>query len=485
MQRYLWFYSFFLLVLVFTFPGLAYSQTLEERVDKLEKKVKKNKSSLSKKIDKIIDRMSVQGFMTTGLATHSGSGVYDDTEINDELCFHCDSLIGLQFDFAMGDNYGVTTQMLAKGGADRFGLGMEWTYLYYKPSHNLTLRTGRMRTPFYANSEFLDVGFAYPWARLPKEIYNIPLSTFEGVDVNYRTNLGVIDLELQSYTGSAVERTSVFDYGVDKLLGLVAKGSYESLSLRLGYHMAGIDFDLIGESDNLASSLSSIGVQNLEAEDAEVVFTNAALTYDNGSLYAQLEYANLDLNGFLTQSTESYTGIIGYKVSQWMPYLYYTHTESNNVEDYESNIAVVDGAASSLESAIALLNTYDPSDPVSVATVQAVLTSLAATDPTLSELASDLSGGGNEFAVAQVAAGLQSQVNGLRAASAGLFSSNIIQQSSVGIGVKYNLSSKTAITLEAQNFSDFGDDLSSKGFFENYSDRGDVTMYSIVFNAVF
>ncbi len=463
------------------------AQTVEERLDRIEKKMKRDKSSLSEKIDGLAEQFTINGFLTAGLATHDGDGVYDDTEISDELCFHCDSLVGLQMNFAIDEKSGITTQFLGEGGTDTFDVGMEWAYFYYKPQPNLTLRTGRMRTPFYANSEFLDVGFAYPWARLPKEIYNLTLSTFEGIDLNYRTSAGPLDMEFQTYLGSAVQLDPTYDYSLDNAIGAIVKTTYGPASVRLGYHVTNLDFDLTGDADSLATSLAAIGVEDLEADGAKGSFTNVALTWDDGSLYAQIEYANLKAEDFLFRSVESITAITGYKIDQWMPYVYYTHAESNNKDEYEQNIATVSQTSAALTPAIAVLNAYDPTDPVSVATVQTVLSSLAATDPTLAELASDIgtSGGGNEFAVAQVASGLQDTVNGLGAASAGLFAANIIEQTSYGLGVRYDLTPKTAVTLEAQRFTDFGDDLSSKGYFKGYSDRDDVTMYSVVFNAVF
>ena len=476
-----------LLVIASVMVSEVQAQTVEERLDRIEDKMKRDKSSLSKKIDRMAEQFTINGFLTTGLAIHDGDGVYDDTEISDELCFHCDSLLGLQMNFAMADNYGVTVQLLGDGGADQFDVAMEWAYIYYKPIENLTLRTGRMRSPWYANSEFLDVGFAYPWARLPKEVYNLTLSVFEGVDATYRTSAGGMDVELQTYIGSSVESQSSYDYSLDKSMGLVSKFSYGPASVRLGYHISNVDFELQGEQAQLSTAFSSLGIDNVEADNASGTFTGVALTWDDGSLYAQLEYSDLQLDDIVTRAVESYTAITGYKFGQWMPYVYYTHAESNNKDEYQQNIDTVNQATAAIEPAIAVLNAYDPTDPVSVATVQAVLTGLAATDPSLAELASDIgtSGGGNEFAVAQVAAGLQSNVDSLNAASAGVFGASMIQQSSYGVGVKYDLSSKIAVTLEAQRFTDFGDNLSSKGFFTGYSDRDDVTMYSVVFNAVF
>lgn len=41
----------------------------------------------------------------------------------------------------------------------------------------------RLRTPQYAHSDALDIGYSYPWVRPPVEMYNLPLDNYEGFTV--------------------------------------------------------------------------------------------------------------------------------------------------------------------------------------------------------------------------------------------------------------------------------------------------------------
>lgn len=485
MRRYIRFTGLAMLASLAAFSSNTYAQTLEERVEKLEKKVKKNKKSLNKKIERMADRFSIQGFMTAGLTTLDGDGVYPPEEITDELCFHCDSLVGVQMDFAMGENYGVTTQLLARGGSDEFVTGAEWGYFYYKPRSDMKLRVGRMRTPYYANSEFLDVGFAYTWARLPREVYNVPLSTFEGVDYNYQYNSGKFGFSGQLYLGSAVDSNERYNFKLTEAYGAIANVSYGPMSARLGYHTASTDLFYIGELGKAADALTALGISGVGKADEQVVYTSAALTYDDGSFYAQLEYSSIELEELFVPSNDNYSAIFGYKMGAWKPYVLFTKTEPNSTETGDRIVSQVGETVAALEPAIAALNSYDPSNPISVATVQAVLTGLSANDPSLAALAADLSGGGNAFAVAQVASGLQNQANSLTSLSTGLYRTNVYQQESYGAGLRYDLTPKSSLTFEAQQITGFGDDLASKGIFTDYTTRDDATIYSVVFNAVF
>lgn len=485
MRRYIRFTGLVLLASLFAFSSNTHAKTLEERVTKLEKKVKKNKKSLSKKIDKLANSFSVQGFMSTGIATVDGDGIYSESEITDDLCFHCDSLIGVQMDFAMDEKYGVTTQFLARGGADKFVTGTEWGYFYYKPRNDMQVRLGRMRTPYYANSEFLDIGFAYPWARLPREVYNVPLSTFEGVDYNYQYNKDKFSFNGQVYYGSAVDNNDRFDFKLTDTYGVIATVAYDALSARVGYHKAKTDLVYIGDLAAAADGLGALGISGVGVDDDQVVYTSAALTYDDGSIYAQVEYSSIELDELLAPSNDNYSAIAGYKMGSWMPYVLYTKTEPNSTETADTMLNTVNQTVAQLQPAIDILGSYDPSNPVSVATVQAVLTQLSATDPSLGALAADLANGGNAFAVAQVASGLQSQSATLTTLAGSLYVANVYQQESFGVGLRYDLTTKSSVTFEAQQIGNFGDDLQSKGVFTDYETRDDATIYSVVFNAVF
>lgn len=52
---------------------------------------------------------------------------------------------------------------------------------------------GRLRIPFFYYSEFLEVGYAYNWVRLPSDIYNISFSSFDGIDFTQRFSIGSLD----------------------------------------------------------------------------------------------------------------------------------------------------------------------------------------------------------------------------------------------------------------------------------------------------
>lgn len=87
------------------------------------------------------------------------------------------------------------------------------------------VRAGRLRSPVYMYSESLDVGFSYPWLRLPDEVYSqVQLTNYEGADVVYTLPLSYGSVTFQVAAGQAKNRDyfaydDLFSIDYGKLFG--------------------------------------------------------------------------------------------------------------------------------------------------------------------------------------------------------------------------------------------------------------------------
>ena len=80
--------------------------------------------------------------------------------------FKSDSRLGAQLDATLSPMFSATLQMLAKHaghGDDR--PRVEWAFGKAKLGGGFTLRAGRMGAPYFAVSEFREVGYANTWLR--------------------------------------------------------------------------------------------------------------------------------------------------------------------------------------------------------------------------------------------------------------------------------------------------------------------------------
>lgn len=135
-----------------------------------------------------------------------------------------DSLIGLQFNHNLTPDLDVTLQVLSRAQQEshrsEFQPVVDWLFASYQLTSDLRLRVGRLRTSLFLNSEIYTVGYAYPWARPPLDLYSQPItgvSNYDGIHLSFMKPLEFHDLELALYLGQS-EKTVLEQYLDMKLL---------------------------------------------------------------------------------------------------------------------------------------------------------------------------------------------------------------------------------------------------------------------------
>ncbi len=351
---------------------------LEEKskqIEKLEKQAKRSKKIAKKtnsKIDDYFNKIKFNGFFTSGFATHN---VKDKTYqgITEEVTWQPDTRLGLQMTANISERTSVTMQLVGKARDDRpFRTNMEWAFVSYKATDSLTLRAGRLRTPFYMLSEFFDVGFSYPWVRPPTEVYNIDtLKGFEGMDLIWNYSVGEWSGLLQVDIGSGVSETDPMEFDLIKAYGINNTLNYGNWSGRLSYRGAKVRFysedrpaddDADGDisnselvhnhnpvkeapvGDNLdLQPLAAAGLVLSDATEMPAFYYSLGGQYDDGSLFVLLEAVRLDwdFEDFTVKLPPAFAGLLGtsefvlppsssydayyittgYRIGKWTPYL--------------------------------------------------------------------------------------------------------------------------------------------------------------------
>lgn len=218
----------------------------------------------------------------------------------EHLTFEPDSLFGLQAAAEINDKVSASIQLLAKGAND-WDAQVDWAYVSYKVTDNLVWRAGRIRVPFFLYSDFVTVGYAYPWITPPFEIYSSPFTNLDGVDVVYRHTFGTVDMLFQAYVGSdsfTVDENFGAIGGVDgevqNQFGLVAEANWRDFRVRYAYHAADVVLEDI-PTEPLAQQLDAFGLtttaNRLRYDGDYYDFHDLAFQYDNGSLLLILELA--------------------------------------------------------------------------------------------------------------------------------------------------------------------------------------------------
>ena len=143
-----------------------------------------------------LSELKISGFMSAVGSISNNETSYSRTaQINDEIDFGRETMLGLQIDAKLMDKLIFTTQLLADRDPDNYSLQADWIFAKYTFNQVSSIKAGRIRSPVFMVSEFIEVGITYPWVRPPAEVYGLlPLNSVNGVE--FRMNVPVLDSNL-------------------------------------------------------------------------------------------------------------------------------------------------------------------------------------------------------------------------------------------------------------------------------------------------
>lgn len=281
------------------------------------------------------------GFGTVGF-THLGGeddgrsygiqGQTNDSWRGDQL-----SKFGAQLSYGITDTLGVTVQGTAKAQQDEWKANLEWAYLSLQANDQLMLRAGRLRSPVYMYSESLDVGYSYPWLRLPDEVYSqVQVTNYEGIDAVYTVPLSYGSVTFQIAGGQAKNRDyyaydEQFDIDYGKLFGAsVSLATNDFGTLRIGYVEADIKTDITDTVDATDIGLGvnqPLSLLNLNKEKGK--FTSIGYQYDNGTWISSNEWTSRLIENDGMEAIDSFYLMGGRRFGDFLPHVTYAQLDDN------------------------------------------------------------------------------------------------------------------------------------------------------------
>lgn len=278
--------------------------------------------------------ISLSGFLSVG-----GGLVDDENSLSyggyseEDLTFD-NNLLGIQVSGTVADRLTATAQLTARSGDD-YQAKAEWAYLSWQASDNSKIRAGRLRTPFYMYSDFLDVGYSYTWISPPREVYYLPFNNVNGIDVYTTSTLGSFDTSVQAYFGGFDDELDLNDDGVMEAaktrnqIGVAATLGKDWWTLRAAYHQAELWVDVTGvaisEDDTIGSfgnTLTAFGfasnANKLLVEGDDASFAELGINMDTGRFVAAAEYVEFEAeDSLLSKNVRQYV-MGGVRFGDWL-----------------------------------------------------------------------------------------------------------------------------------------------------------------------
>ncbi len=425
---------------------------MERRVKSTRNAVKQNRSRLSD----MSSRLKINGFFSSGVTLLDNEDFeFSQLDIDEDYSTSSVTKLGIQMTFQVSDDINVTGQLVAKG-VDNYDVEAEWAYLSWDMTENFTARIGRQRTPYYLLSEYLDVGYAYPWTRPPIEMYSLPLNNTDGLAFLYDFNVADWNFGTHVYVGEAFGDVESLG-GSFRLQnrGITFTAETGSWTLRLGYSNSEVKVASIvsgGSGEELLQGINGIdGVGGLKAsidtinanaallgldpiasidklplDGIQTDYMSAAFTYDNGSLLVIGELSNLAVEDFIQPAGDGGYLMVGYRFGKWMPHITYSrfYTDSDNdkqVQDYIDAAVAAPGALGAVTRVGALAQGVPPAQAEALASA----------------------------AIGNAVSGAEDLANGLAPL--------IQEQASITLGVVYDINSRVKAKFDVTKYDSFGE----------------------------
>ena len=288
---------------------------LQQRVAELESKAQLSSWS---------ERLHISGFASIGAGfSKEGAGYafYSDKDLD----FTQESLFALQTSFAISPRMEATLQLISRG-SDDWKVKAEWAFVSYELNESSKLRAGKLRLPLYMLSDYLEVGYAYPFVRPSEEVYGVAMvSAYNGIELLHTVDFDESSLLLQPIFGQ-IELKPEQDFvnivmDMDNVYGLAATYEWDALTLRSSY--------VTGKTDMAERLIEELP---FNPDNQQITFVGAGLRYDADSWLLMSEFTRLEVDG-VYPDTDSYYVALAYRIGAVTPYLMYSHIESKDDDE--------------------------------------------------------------------------------------------------------------------------------------------------------
>ncbi len=269
-------------------------------------------------------KIKLNGFLSASAGGITSSDFYYGS-LENNVSFRDDAIIGLQVEGQVSDDMRAVMQLVANGNRD-FDVDAEWAYVGYRASDHDEIRAGRQRLPFFMMSEYIEVGYTYPWARPPREVYVTGLpSSYNGIAWKHDFSSGSWQHAAQVFWGGENFGVAGGTLKAENATGVGLQSSTGDWQFSLSYTWT--EATLTGDVDTLAQ----LGLLTPTVRDP-ASFASAGFQYDNGNVLLLAEATRMGVEGYYPDNDQSYL-TVGYHFGKWMPHVTWARSRVTDGKD--------------------------------------------------------------------------------------------------------------------------------------------------------
>jgi len=259
------------------------------------------------------DRVTIKGFL---------SAVYQQTN-QDDAPYEGELLesgitsagttqgtqFGLNINAQVNDRLTIVGQLHSARDGEGYVTNLEWGFLSLNLNENFDLRAGRIKFPGGLVSEYVNVGYVYPWIQPPREMYSEDIGaaqavheSFSGVSLLASTTSGDLTYSANIFTGEIAE---------DEVLrtdfaGITLEANWdEKVTIQAAYNQ---------------STMETGGViLPMDGQRHDIV--QLALKIDWNNIVTYAEWADVNMGDFAFGEAEAAYVTLGYRIGNFLPHV--------------------------------------------------------------------------------------------------------------------------------------------------------------------
>ena len=292
--------------------------------------------------------LNINGFLSVGASMLDKN----DAEIagaDNQGGFKQDTILGLQVSKQVNDSTSLTGQLVSRG-SDNYSTEAAWAFVTYSANDELDLRMGRLRIPAFYYSDFLEVGYTYNSIRPAEEVYRIPFSSIDGIDLAQRFSSGDIDGTVQvyygRYQGDFESNGTVYEADFRNVTGISVSANMGNFGSRLSYNQGELNLGSpaptgtgLAVAQGSANGLAFLYGDSSAAEDFNISgqtssFIEAALTYDDGTYSVLAEWTAFDHETSVLLDDQAWMVSAAMRMGEFTPHVRY----STQKDEFDSGV---------------------------------------------------------------------------------------------------------------------------------------------------
>lgn len=252
---------------------------------------------------------------------------------SNDFYYYTDTLVGIQPTLILNDSFSLISQaIIQKDEYDELKTKIDSGYLKYDSGNNYSIKAGRIRIPYYKNSDNNNIGYSKLTIREPIEVYGqVPFSAYDGIELTYSNIIDKYFYTIQANYGKESFSTPMHSLNqktntvINDISAINFSFGTDEIESRLTY-MRGVSTTTSPYLDNVFKYVRVVDSNELadeyEFKNKRSEYLSLGFFVDKDNFILSSEYGQRRAKSFYADASGYYM-TLGYRFDNITPYISY------------------------------------------------------------------------------------------------------------------------------------------------------------------